>query len=311
MGKQQQQQQGRNDQSRAGESGSGFGMMGGSDLRQGRDDTGTSDRASASGASTSGEAGRQSSTHVHLNPGSTGDTGGSLNPTTSDGSTGDQREGRRNEAFDRSGQRNARQEASTRVGALDRGEMGQDFNDSYDSPSSRGGWQEGQRSFGALPQPQGGRRRPWRRSPQCARDVMTRNPRTVRPTDTVQQVAQLMIDEDTGIIPVVDNGRLVGVVTDRDIVCRLVATGADLRSAKASEVMTTEVECVTEDESLQEVLEVMGQHQIRRVAVVASEDRLVGIISMADLAREADVDERLQEAFEEISAERSFWSKMR
>lgn len=172
-----------------------------------------------------------------------------------------------------------------------------------------------QRSFGAY-QGQGaatggGRPRRWRRSPQAARDVMTRNPKSVRPGDTVQQIAQLMVTEDTGIIPVVEGGRLVGVVTDRDIVCRLVAAGTDVKMAKASDVMTTDVECVTENDSLQEVLEVMGAHQIRRVGVVAKDDRLVGIISMADLAREADVDERLQEAFEEISAERSFWSNMR
>lgn len=157
----------------------------------------------------------------------------------------------------------------------------------------------------------GERRRQWRQSPQSARDVMTRNPKTVRPTDTVQQIAQLMVDEDTGIVPVVEGGKLVGVVTDRDIVCRLVANGTDLKGAKASDVMTAEVECVTEDDSLEDVLAVMGEHQIRRVGVVAKGDRLVGIISMADLAREADVDERLQDAFEEISAQRSFWSKMR
>lgn len=75
--------------------------------------------------------------------------------------------------------------------------------------------------------------------------------------------------------------------------------------------MSREVECVTEDDSLQEALALMGERQIRRVAVVARDDRLVGIISLADLAREADVDERLQEAFEEISAQRSFWSRFR
>lgn len=155
-----------------------------------------------------------------------------------------------------------------------------------------------------------GRRR-WRRTPQQACDIMTRNPKTVRPSDTLQQLAQLMVDEDTGIIPVVDGGRLVGVVTDRDIVCRALASGADMKTAKASDVMTDDVECVTERDSLEDVLRIMGEHQIRRVAVVAKDDRLVGIISMADLAREADVDERLQDTFEEISSERGFWSRMR
>lgn len=173
------------------------------------------------------------------------------------------------------------------------------------STYSRG--RDEERSFGAT---QGGRRR-WRWSPQTARDVMTRSPKSVRPGDPVTQIAQLMVDEDAGIIPVVDGGRLVGVVTDRDIVCRMVVAGTDPRTAKASDVMTVDVECVTERESLDEVLHIMGEHQVRRVPVVASGDRLVGIISMADLAREADVDEQLQGTFEEISSERSFWSQLR
>jgi len=162
------------------------------------------------------------------------------------------------------------------------------------------------------PQPgTGNGRRRWRRTPQQACDVMTRNPKTVQPSDTLQQIAKLMVDEDTGIIPVVDGGRLVGVVTDRDIVCRALARGVDMKTAKASDVMTDDVECVTENDALDEVLRIMGQQQIRRVAVVAKDDRLVGIVSMADLAREADVDEHLQDAFEEISSERGFWSRMR
>lgn len=155
------------------------------------------------------------------------------------------------------------------------------------------------------------RTRRWRRRAQCVSDVMTRNPKTVRPSDPVQQIAQIMIDEDTGIVPVCEDRRLIGVVTDRDIVCRLVARGIDMKSAKASDVMTTEVECVTERENLGDVLRVMSENQVRRVPVVAHGDALVGIVSMADIAREADVDEDLQDAFEDISAERSFWTRLR
>ena len=140
---------------------------------------------------------------------------------------------------------------------------------------------------------------------------MTRNPKSVKPTDTVEQVAQVMIDQDTGIVPVVDNDRLLGVITDRDIVVRLVGKGADLKSAQAREVMSDDVECVTEKDTLDDVLRLMGEHQIRRVPVVGRNDALVGIISMADLAREADVDEQLQQAFEEISSERAFWTRLR
>ncbi len=154
--------------------------------------------------------------------------------------------------------------------------------------------------------------RRWRRGNARARDIMTRNPKTVRPTDTVQSVAQIMIDEDCGIVPVCDEaGRLLGVITDRDIAVRLVARGTDMREARARDVMTDDVECATEDESLSSVLRHMSNHQVRRIPVVARGDRLLGIIAMADLAREADVDEELQDTFEDISSQRSFWSRLR
>jgi CBS domain-containing protein len=156
----------------------------------------------------------------------------------------------------------------------------------------------------------GGRR--WKRGVSRARDIMTKNPRTVRPGDSVQQVAQIMVDEDCGIVPVTESdGRLLGVITDRDIVCRLVARGIDMKEARARDVMTEDVECVTEEESLCAVLRLMSEHQVRRIPVVARDDRLMGIIAMADLAREADVDEDLQDTFEDISSERAFWSRLR
>lgn len=330
------QQQGRNDQPHGGESGGRYGMTaGGTETRSGQDDRGResatggafdrSDRASASSTPVE-EGGRQGSSGQSSNKlsaastnrerSSSGDGNGSGNGATQEGQrSGEQGRDRTREASSQGprGELAFRPSFERGEGRFDRGAAGSEGNE------SRAGWNEGGRSFadergpGSNAWMRGGAqpRRQWRRSPQFARDVMTRNPKTVKPTDAVQQIAQLMVDEDTGIIPVVDNGRLVGVVTDRDIVCRLVATGTDLKAAKASDVMTSEVECVTEEDSLHEVLQVMGEHQIRRVAVVSKDDRLVGIISMADLAREADVDESLQDAFEEISAERSFWSKMR
>jgi CBS domain-containing protein len=158
--------------------------------------------------------------------------------------------------------------------------------------------------------PRTGARR-WRPGNICVRDVMTSNPKSVRQADTVQRIAELMVQEDCGIVPVVEDDRLMGVVTDRDIVCRLVARGLDMKAATARDVMTDDVECVTERDTLRDVLRLMSEHQVRRVPVVARGDRLVGIVSMADIAREADVDEDLQDTFEEISSERSFWSRLR
>jgi len=151
-------------------------------------------------------------------------------------------------------------------------------------------------------------RRFWQREPLAARDVMTRNPRTVTRQSAHREAASIMRDENCGVIPVVDEaGRLEGILTDRDIVVRGVAHDR-AHELRIEDVMTDDVSAVTEDEPLTSVLDLMGRRQIRRVPVVDREDRLLGIISMADIANRADYDEDLQDAFERISSRRSFWS---
>jgi CBS domain-containing protein len=150
-------------------------------------------------------------------------------------------------------------------------------------------------------------RRFWQREPLAARDVMTRNPKTVSRQSPMREAALIMREENCGVVPVVDEaGRLQGILTDRDIVVRGVVDDATLR--RMEEVMTDDVSAVTEDEPLTSVLDLMGRKQIRRVPVVDRNDRLLGIISMADIANRADYDEDLQDAFERISSRRSFWS---
>lgn len=151
----------------------------------------------------------------------------------------------------------------------------------------------------------------WRALPKRARDVMTPRPVAVPPDAPLQRIAQIMVAEDCGIVPVVDRGQLVGVVTDRDIVCRTVAHRLDQRRARAADVMSEDLASVDLGASLDEVLEEMERHRVRRICVVDEDDRLLGIVSMADLAREADVDQELQDAFLEISADRSFWARLR
>jgi CBS domain-containing protein len=156
-----------------------------------------------------------------------------------------------------------------------------------------------------------GRRSRWQREPLSAGEIMTKNPKAVLPNSTIREVAQIMRDESTGVVPVVDeNNRLQGIITDRDIVMRSIPEGKDPINMRASELMTDDVEAVTPNESLHDVVRLMGDKQIRRVPVVDQNDRLVGIISMADIATRADYDEDLQEALEDISARRSFWSKL-
>src|SRR5215831_2477710 len=151
-------------------------------------------------------------------------------------------------------------------------------------------------------------RRFWQREPLAARDVMTRNPRAVTRQGSIREAAIIMRDENCGVVPVVDAaGRLEGILTDRDNVVRGVVK-ENFHQLRVEDVMTDDVSAVTEDEPLTSVLDLMARKQIRRVPVVDRDDRLLGIISMADIANRADYDEDLQDAFERISSRRSFWS---
>src|SRR5215218_10766732 len=100
------------------------------------------------------------------------------------------------------------------------------------------------------------------------RDVMTENVRTVRPDTTLPEVATIMRDEDIGAVPVAEGERLVGMVTDRDIVVRAVADGDGIELQTAGEVMSPHVQYCREDESVDDVLRNMGEQQIRRLPVV-------------------------------------------
>jgi CBS domain-containing protein len=131
------------------------------------------------------------------------------------------------------------------------------------------------------------------------RDIMTTNPACCTPETSIQQVARLMAEHDCGEIPVVDGqGRVQGVVTDRDICCRAVADGANCAQAPVSEVMSSPAITVTPDMSLQDCCAVMEEHMIRRVPVVDENGCCCGIVSQADFALKTDgtiVDELVRE----------------
>lgn len=113
--------------------------------------------------------------------------------------------------------------------------------------------------------------------------LMTANPASCNPQTPIRQVAQLMIDNDCGQIPVVDaDNRPLGVVTDRDIAVRLVATGK--ADASAADAMSTPCHSVAADSSVQDAVKLMESAKIRRVPVVDGDGRLAGIVSIADLA---------------------------
>jgi CBS domain-containing protein len=136
-----------------------------------------------------------------------------------------------------------------------------------------------------------------------ARDVMTSNPACCTSTMTLDQVAKLMVQNNCGEIPVLDaTDRPIGVVTDRDIVCRIVAEGKNPVGHVVQEAMTQPVVTVRTDAPLDEVMGTMEQHQIRRVPVVDEGGCCVGIIAQADVARRGRT-EHVGELVREVSRE--------
>src|SRR5688572_13762107 len=133
------------------------------------------------------------------------------------------------------------------------------------------------------------------------RDVMTPNPECVSERDSIRDVARIMKEQDTGVVPVVDGKRIIGLITDRDIVVRGIAEGRDVSTVKVNEIMTKSVRSVKEDTPLNEVLDLMSNAEIRRVPVVNGNDELVGIISLGDIAENTNADNRVGKAVEDIS----------
>lgn len=131
-------------------------------------------------------------------------------------------------------------------------------------------------------------------------DLMTSNPKTIESGSSVVEAARIMRDEDVGIVPIVDGGRLVGTITDRDIAVKVVADGKDVQSTTVGPVASRDLVTVDPQQDLDEALRLMAQHQVRRLPVVEEDGRLVGILAQADVAREA-TPEQTGRVVEEIS----------
>jgi CBS domain-containing protein len=165
---------------------------------------------------------------------------------------------------------------------------------------------------------------------------MTRDLAVATRDTTVREVALMMKQEDTGVIPVVDydgngretkvrseerddrnyetrqysRGKLVGLITDRDIGVRAVAEGKDCTNTRAEEIMSTDIHTTRPNDRVVDVIRKMGDKQVRRIPVTNENGYLVGMISMADIAVETHEDYELAEAIEEISKGSSFWSRI-
>ena len=116
------------------------------------------------------------------------------------------------------------------------------------------------------------------------RNMMSRTPRSVSPTESIAQVAALMADRDVGALPVVDDGSLVGIVTDRDLAIRGLATGLH-GGAPVFRVMTREIAACGPDDEVADVLVKMAEQQVRRMPVCSDDGELVGMVSLGDAAR--------------------------
>ena len=132
-------------------------------------------------------------------------------------------------------------------------------------------------------------------------DVMSTDVETVRPDQMVRDAARFMLQADAGSIPVTEGNRLVGMITDRDIAVRGVALGYGPETP-VSELMTSGIVSAHADELIEEAARKMGEAQVRRLPVIDYDQRLVGIVSLGDLARETD-EETASQALEGVSAE--------
>ncbi|HSP71217.1 MAG TPA: CBS domain-containing protein [Gaiellaceae bacterium] len=131
------------------------------------------------------------------------------------------------------------------------------------------------------------------------REVMSAQPATVAPSTAVVEAARLMKQHDVGSLPVVEGGRLSGMITDRDIALRVVADGRDPDGVTVADIASGDLATIRPDQELDDALRLMAKQQVRRLPVVEN-DRLVGILAQADVARTAD-DARAGDLLEEIS----------
>ena len=237
---------------------------------------------------------------------------------------------------------NERRNEGERQADYNRGRYGERAEYERDEPrygDYRGGFRdEGRRSslFDVRGDLSSGRHREYyepERSRLRCRDIMTRDLAVATRDTTLPEVALMMKQEDTGVIPVVEydvqagngktegterkyegrnytRGKLIGLITDRDIVVRAVADNKDCASVRAEDVMSVDIHTVRPNDRVVEVIRKMGDKQVRRIPVTNENGYLVGMISMADVAVETRQDRELADALEDISKGSSFWNRI-
>lgn len=134
------------------------------------------------------------------------------------------------------------------------------------------------------------------------KDIMTKDVQLVTPDTVLRDAARMMRDADTGFLPVGENDRLVGMLTDRDIAIRSTAEGHDPKVALVREAMSDEVLYCFEDQDTNEAATIMSDKQIRRLPVLNRDKRLVGVISLGDIARETGDDDVVGQTTQDVAS---------
>jgi CBS domain-containing protein len=133
------------------------------------------------------------------------------------------------------------------------------------------------------------------------KDILTKDPQVIGPEAMICEAARIMKECDIGMLPVCDGQRLVGAITDRDLAIRAIADGCDPLQTKVKDVMTPGICYCFEDQSLEEVAQMMEEKQIRRIAVLNRDKRLVGIASLGDFALRSKNEHLTEELLECVS----------
>ncbi len=185
-------------------------------------------------------------------------------------------------------------------GAVDRGQRAIDeWVPQRRNPMEGWLWFAGGAAAGALALMMGRRAAPALWNNRCVADVMVPDVQTIDSTATLTQAAQRMRDANIGVLPVVEGGRLRGIITDRDLVVRAMARGTDGGSVRVAECATHDLIAARTDWSVEQAMQTMADHQIGRLPVVDEMDRVVGIVTLSSLAlRAARSDETLDTAKE-------------
>ena len=134
------------------------------------------------------------------------------------------------------------------------------------------------------------------------KDIMSSSCVVARTTDTLEHAARVMRDRDIGFMPVVDNDRAVGVITDRDIATRAVADGRPTSITPVGDVMTQGLTCCNAESDVAEALKIMGTERVRRLPVANLQGEMVGTVSLTDVARVASRDDQTAAALSDICA---------